>query len=303
MNKLFVSALFLISYICPAQAEKINLVADDRVEWHQTEQKMVAVGNAIASKKDMSIRADTITAFYENNKEGTTQAKKSQIKTVHAKGNVILKSDRADGFGNTMDYDVAADSMVLKGTPAKIKTAEEEITATGSITYYPSKQQAVALENVIAIDAQKNKVYADRMISFFEKNAQGNLEMQRVEIYDNVKIVTKDAEVTADRGVYLPKDNLVNLYDHVVIKQDGNFIRGDVAVTDLNTGISRLQTKKGSGKRVSGVFKEKDKEKEPEPQTLPSKEENQTPTTEAANKAEQPTQAPQKTWELNEPLK
>lgn len=85
--------------------------------------------------------------------------------------------------------------------------------------------------------------------------------MKRVEIYDNVKIVTKDAEVTADRGVYLPKDNLVNLYDRVVIKQDGNFIRGDYAVTDLSTGVSRLLTRKGSGKRVSGVFREKTKTK------------------------------------------
>ena len=259
MNKSVIFTLLLMLSATTAKAEKINLVADDRVEWHQSEQKMVAVGNAVASKKDMSIRADTITAYYENSNEATSQTKKSQIKTVHAKGGVILKSARADGFGNTMDYDVAADTMVLKGSPAKIKTAQEEITTTGSITYYPSKQQAIALENVVAIDAQKNKVHSDKMVSFFEKNAQGNLEMQRVEIYDNVKIITKDAEVTADRGVYLPKENLVNLYENVVIKQNGNFIRGDVAVTDLNTGISRLQTKKGSGKRVSGVFKEKEK--------------------------------------------
>lgn len=86
--------------------------------------------------------------------------------------------------------------------------------------------------------------------------------MKRVEIYDNVKIVTKDAEVTADRGVYLPKDNLVNLYDRVVIKQDGNFIRGDYAVTDLSTGVSRLLTRKGSGKRVSGVFAKRQRRKE-----------------------------------------
>lgn len=298
MNKLYISVLLLTALAFPVKAEKINLVADDRVEWHQEEQKMVAVGNAVASKKDMSIRADTITAFYDSSKDNT-QNKKSQIKHVHAKGKVILKSARADGFGDTMDYDVASDSMILKGTPAKIKTAQEEITATGSITYYPSKQQAIALENVAATDSQKNKVYSDKMISFFEKNAQGNLEMQRVEIYDNVKIVTKDAEVTADRGVYLPKDNLVNLYENVIIKQNDNFIRGDYAVTDLNTGVSRLQTKKGSGKRVSGVFKEKDKK--PETKTTPSnKEENQVPRAEAENNKTEPTApTPEKTWELN----
>lgn len=260
MNKFFAAACLLAVFSIPARAEKINLVADERVEWHQNEQKMVAIGNAVASKQDMSVRADTITAFYENTDAASTgQKSKSQIKTVHANGGVVMKSARADGFGNTLDYDVAADTMILKGQPAKIKTTTEDITAAGSITYYPSKQQAIALDNVIATDAQKNKVFSDRMISFFEKNAQGALEMKRVEIYDNVKIVTKDAEVTADRGVYLPKENLVNLYDRVVIKQNGNFIRGDYAVTDLSTGVSRLLTRKGSGKRVSGVFHEKDK--------------------------------------------
>lgn len=298
MNKFFAAACLLAVFTMPARAEKINLVADDRVEWHQNEQKMVAVGNAVASKQDMSVRADTITAFYEN--AGTAsdrQESKSQIKTVHAQGGVVMKSARADGFGDTLDYDVAADTMVLRGRPAKIKTETEDITARGSITYYPSKQQAVALDNVIATDAQKNKVYADRMISFFEKNAQGALEMKRVEIYDNVKIVTKDAEVTADRGVYLPKDNLVNLYDRVVIKQDGNFIRGDYAVTDLSTGVSRLLTRKGSGKRVSGVFREKDKDEKKKGGT-PAPEQKQT-APDTQSQARPATGAePEKTWEL-----
>lgn len=298
MNKFFAAACLLAVFTMPARAEKINLVADDRVEWHQNKQKMVAVGNAVASKQDMSVRADTITAFYEN--AGTAsdrQKSKSQIKTVHAQGGVVMKSARADGFGDTLDYDVAADTMVLRGRPAKIKTETEDITARGSITYYPSKQQAVALDNVIATDAQKNKVYADRMISFFEKNAQGALEMKRVEIYDNVKIVTKDAEVTADRGVYLPKDNLVNLYDRVVIKQDGNFIRGDYAVTDLSTGVSRLLTRKGSGKRVSGVFREKDKDEKKKGGT-PAPEQKQT-APDTQSQARPATGAePEKTWEL-----
>ncbi len=48
------SAYFLaltIALAFPAHAEDIRLTADDKVEWHQNEQKMVAVGNAIATKK------------------------------------------------------------------------------------------------------------------------------------------------------------------------------------------------------------------------------------------------------------
>ena len=78
MNKFFAAACLLAVFTMPARAEKINLVADDRVEWHQNEQKMFAVGNAVASKQDMSVRADTITAFYEN--AGTAKRANRRLK-------------------------------------------------------------------------------------------------------------------------------------------------------------------------------------------------------------------------------
>lgn len=248
--KAFVYAL-LISVLCtlPAQAEDIRLTADKQVEWHQKEQKMVAVGNAIASKKDLSIRADNMTAFYAKDKAG-----KTVITNVHAEGKVKMKSPKADALGNTLDYDINADKMVLRGMPAQVKTATQTISAADNITYYPSQQKAIALGDVLATD-KENKIYSDKMISFFTKTSNGNLDMDKVEIYGNVKIVNPKATVTADKGVYLPKQGLVKLFDNVIITQDGNKLHGDYAETNLNTDISRLISNKS--KRVSGVFKEK----------------------------------------------
>ena len=45
MNKFFAAACLLAVFTMPARAEKINLVADDRVEWHQNEQKMVVAAH------------------------------------------------------------------------------------------------------------------------------------------------------------------------------------------------------------------------------------------------------------------
>lgn len=267
MNKFFCLMTLLLTCTSLAQAEEINLVADEKVEWHQNEQKMVAVGNAVASKKDMSIRGDTMTAYYDNSKSAEQSQGKSKLKSVHAVGGVIMKSPTAKGFGQTMDYDLITDIMILKGSPAKIETDKETITAEESITYYPSLEKAIAIGNVVAKDAQNNIIYSDRMTSFFKKNATGSLEMERVEIDDNVKIVTKDANVTADRGIYLPNTAQIELFDNVIIEQNGNFIKGDHATTDINTGITKLLTKKGSGKRVSGIFKEKAKEAQTPPQT------------------------------------
>ena len=96
------------------------------------------------------------------------------------------------------------------------------------------------------------------MVAYFEKSSEQSsaLTLNKVDIADNVKIVTKDATVTADRGTYMPKSGLVKLFDNIIINQNGNLLRGDKAETNLNTGISKLLAGNGK-KRVQGVFKEK----------------------------------------------
>ena len=233
-------------------AENIQLTADNRVEWHQKENKMVAIGNAVATKGDLSIKSDEMTGFY--NKTGD----KSNIDTVHAHGNVVLKTSKASGYGDTLDYDIEKDTAVLKGNPAKIKTDSETITATDSITYYLSQNKAIATGDVI-ITEKDNKVFANELIGYFKKNAKGVMEIDKVDISKNVKITTKQGIVTAKRGTYLPQQGLIKLYENVTLNQDGNILKGDIAESNLNTGVSKLISSSKNG-QVSGVFKEKGKE-------------------------------------------
>ena len=278
------SLALLLTLISTAHAEDIHLTADERVEWYRSEQKMVAIGNAVATKQDMNVRADEMTAFYEQ----TSGQSGTNIKDVHAIGNIIMTSPSAKAYGDTLDYDLRTDKMILRGKPfAKIITTDNKtITATDNITYYPSQNKAIALGDVVAKD-QDSTIYSNKMVSYFTKNDQGQSSLEKVEIYsDNkqVKIVNKQAVVTGEWGVYLPQINKVRLYNNVVINQDGNILHGDYAETDLKTSISRVLSNKKNGKRVSGVFIEKDKdekkaetpqetakepaiEKEPAPQT------------------------------------
>lgn len=262
MSKIFYYILIIgLSFIPFANAEDIDLTADQKVEWHQKEQKMVAIGNAVVTKKDLKVKADEMTAFYEK----VADNNKTQITTVHAKGHVKMSSNKADAFGDTLDYELSEDKMILKGNPAKIKTDTETITAKESITYYPSQDRAIALGNVEATN-QKDKIFSDKMIAYFEKTSpnDSSLVMNKVEIFGNIKILTSNSTVWADRGEYLPKTGLVKLYENVTLEQDGNKLKGEYAESDLNTGISRIQAGKTSGKRVTGVFIEKSKEKKEE---------------------------------------
>ena len=102
MQKLFIIPALALLIAAPAAAEEVHLTADERVEWHQNEQKMVAVGNAVATKQDMNIRADRMTAFYETSKKGGEKAR-SNFRDVHAVGGVVWPSPNAKAYGGTRD--------------------------------------------------------------------------------------------------------------------------------------------------------------------------------------------------------
>ena len=253
LNKLFILS-FCLLMATPSFAEDITLDADDRVEYHQKEQKLVAKGNAKAAKKDLSIKADTLIGYY-------APKSKNKISRIEAHKKVEMITPEISAFGDKMIYDIKDDTAVLTGSPAKIKSPEFTITSNGPITYYQSQQKAVAKDSVEAVDKQNNHVLADLMTAWFTKDNKGELVLDKIEIEQNVKIISKDTTVTAKRGTYNALSGIINLYDDVVINQQGNILRGSRAETNLKTSISKIISG-GQNNRVSGVFKEKKKKKE-----------------------------------------
>ena len=247
-------SLFLTEY---ALAADVNITADNRVEWHQKTQKIIAKGNAVATRDDMSINSNTLTGYY--NQDAKTG--KTKINRVVADGNVKMHTPRADAFGNNLDYDLQKDEAVLIGEPAKITTDKEVITAKEKITYYPSEQKAIALGDVQATDKDGNKIYSDKMIAYFikENEKSSNLIIDKVDVFGNVKITTPDTTVTSEKGSYYPREGKAYLFNNVIINQEGNLLRGEKAETDFNTGISKLLS--SSKGKVKGVFKEKEDKK------------------------------------------
>ena len=233
-------------------AGDITLDADEHVEYHQKEQKLIAKGNAKASKENLNISADTLIGYYN-------QQNKNKISRIEAHKNVKMTTPDATITGNEMIYDIKNDAATLTGTPAKIKNTDFTITSDGPIIYYQTLQKATAENNVKAIDKQGNHVYADLMTAWFTKDEKGSLVLDKIDIEKNIKIISKDATVTALKGTYHARLGKIFLYENVIINQQGNILKGDKAETDLNTSISKLLANEKSG-RVKGVFKEKKKE-------------------------------------------
>ncbi len=230
--------------------DDITIMADDKVEWHNKEGKMVAIGNARASNSSMSVNAQKLEGFYEE------VGDEKEISKVLGYGDVVLVSENAKGYGEKLFYDVKKDEAILSGAPAMIKTGTETLKASENIYYYPTKKKAIARGKVEAETNDGNKIFADEMIAYFKQSNNSSLSLEKVDIFDNVKIITKDATVNAEKGVYYPQSGEVELFEDVSIIQGDNVLRGDKAVANLNTGVSKLIA--GSKGRVKGTFKAKE---------------------------------------------
>lgn len=253
-------AIFLCAFFpLLAQADEITIDADEKVEWHREQQKIVAIGNAVAVQNGSTANGQVLTAFYETVQleDGRQQ---NQISRLMSDSGVKLSMSGTVATGEHFDYDMQKGKAVLTGTPAKLVNKKGELTAEKSITYYPNENRAVALGNVIARNPDYT-IYADKMISFFDDGKDGKKSLRRIEIYAEekpVKIVNAQATVTGKKGIYFPLENKLKIYENVVITQNNDILKGDYAETDIATGISRLLSA-GKGKRVSGVFHNKKK--------------------------------------------
>lgn len=195
--------------------EKLKIDASKELFVYQTEKKVEAIGDAQAYDNEKKVLADKLVAFFD-----TAVSGKNELREFFAIGQ------------------------------AKMLQANSKLNAD-NIHYNSIANQAVATGNVMAFDG-KNKVFSDRMEAFFEADQQGVNKIVRIEIPQNVKIVTDNGVVTAKTGIYYPDEQLVKLFDNVKIVQKKNVLHGQRAETDLKTGITRVLS--GGKSRVSGVF-------------------------------------------------
>jgi len=73
-------------------------------------------------------------------------------------------------------------------------------------------------------------------------------------------IVTSDTQTaTSDWATMDVRKNTIIMGDNVVISQDGNVIRGNKVLVDLNSGYSRIISSSKTGGRVRAIFTPKKK--------------------------------------------
>ncbi|MBM3571864.1 MAG: hypothetical protein FJX52_05805 [Alphaproteobacteria bacterium] len=214
--------------------EPIAVEAEQGIEWLRDNLQYVARGNAVATRGQVSLRADTLTAHYRNKQGGGTE-----VWRIEADGGVRIFSMTEEAIGDRAVYDVDQGVMVLVGKSLRFKTQQDVITARDSLEYWEKRQLAVARGGAVAVRDQR-RIRGDTLTAHLQEQRGGNLQVKRVDAFGNVDVATDKEVARGDQGIYDVDSGIATLSGGVKITRGDSQLNGEFAEVNLNTGVSRL---------------------------------------------------------------
>ena len=236
---------------------RLQVEADEGIEWRRVEQIYIARGNARAVQGDVVVEADQLTAHYREEEIGGTQ-----VFRIDAEGNVRISSTNEVARGDNAVYDVAGGVLVITGDEVRLDASEDHITARDSLEYYIDRQLAVARGDAQAVRGQQ-RVRADVLMAHYRKSEGGrSSELDRIEAVGDVIIINALDMVRGQRGDYNPNSGIAHVTGDVKITRGDDQLNGEYAEVNFITGISRIMgaaNPQSQKRRVRALFTPKSK--------------------------------------------
>ncbi|SNR94719.1 MULTISPECIES: LptA/OstA family protein [unclassified Azospirillum] len=224
----------------------IDVVAPGGFEFHEKENVAIARGGATATQGDMTLKAQTLAAYFRKNAQGT-----NEIYRLLAEGNVELHGQSQSAYGTRGIYDLDRSVAVLTGEGLRLVTEQDTVTATDSLEYWRTENLTVARGNAVAI-RENNRVRADRLVGLLTTDKQDKQSLSRVDATGNVVITTPQEVARGDKGTYDLDTEMALLTGNVKVTRGQNQLNGPAAQVDLKSGVSRMLSQVPGGSPVQG---------------------------------------------------
>jgi lipopolysaccharide export system protein LptA len=227
----------------------IEIEAESGIEWRRNEKQYIARGNAMAKRGDLTVHADALTAHYRDKAAGG-----SEIWQIDADGHVRMQQPGRTVTGEHAIYNLDARILKVTGGNLGVDTGKEKLTADDSLEYQDGPQIAIARGNATVVQTDR-RVRADTMTGHFQRQADGKLNLVRMEADGNVEVKTPDTYATSNKGDYDLTADIMTLSGNVKVTNAGNQFNGEYAEVNVKTGVSRLLgNPSGTGKVKSLIM-------------------------------------------------
>lgn len=232
----------------PDREKPLEITADDSLEWHRNSKQYIARGNASAKQGDVTIKAETLSADYQE-----TPASSFEIYRLTASENVEILSRSSKASGEQATYEVDRGLAVMTGDNLSLVSPDQSVTARDSFEYWVQDGKLTASGDTRVIRGE-DKMRADSLTAYFEENRDGKRTLKKLEATGNVVITTPEEVLSGDFGHYDSATNIARLTGNVTITRGPNILEGKTATVNLSTNVSKIEGGRASDGRVRGIF-------------------------------------------------
>lgn len=253
------------SLVTPARAQQLDLThggpiditAQDGLEWRQNEQEVIARGDARATRGNVTVSADTLTAWYR--KKGATETAQvtpasglagdpstegNEIYRLQAEGHVHIFTATDQAQGDKATYDLDQSVLVMTGRDLKLTTPNDVITARDDLEYWPQKHMAVARGDAVVLTNDAKRVAADTLVAYTTDNpppADASAAPTQAATKASAGAKTPaDGKTANDPLAASGKLQRVEAFGNVSIRTPTDMVTGDRGVYVPDTGMARL---------------------------------------------------------------
>jgi lipopolysaccharide export system protein LptA len=143
--------------------------------------------------------------------------------------------------------------------PVKIDAGSLEVRDKNKIATFSGNVQVVQGDTTLRCNTLQvfydQQDSAGNSMTAAKPGPGGQGKIRRLEARGNVVVTSKDQTATGDTGIFDMAQNTVTLNGNVIVSQGpSGMLRGEKLTVNLTTGISHVESGKGSGGRVQGLF-------------------------------------------------
>ncbi len=253
-----------------AHGGPIAVTAQDGLEWRQSEQVVIARGDARATRGNVTVVADRLIAHYRKKPgagpapspkpdgeggatigEGDTSG--NEIFRVEAEGHVHIFTPTDHAEADRAVYDLDQAVLVMTGRNLRLTTPSDVLTARDDMEYWAQKHMAVARGEAVVVTNDGRRLAADTLVAY---TAEGQSVPAAAGKTASPPAATKAAAVapsgepkTTPPGAAKPPDDplaasgklqRVEGFGHVSVRTATETVTGDRAVYTPDSGIARL---------------------------------------------------------------
>mgnify|MGYP000571700447 CR=1 FL=1 len=204
----------VVSFASPAK------IVANQMTLMQRENKAIAEGDVISTQDDQKLLSDKLIAFFEK-----------QEAPQHDSTATPLPS-------KTSNLKRLVATTLEKNKPILLTTPQINLKCYTSLTYDVQAKKSTALGNVHLKNIKDNYVMlAPKIVTYFFEETQ---KIKKMQSFGGVTIIRGSQKALGRTAIYKSQDQSIELFDDVILLDNGKKLTGSYAHMDLETGISKV---------------------------------------------------------------